>query len=118
MPRATQAIWRLANGGVGSLSHTVALHGEKYETAIDIWCDGLRLSLNDPYFPECTLHVKRGEERDQVYKYPDVDPYLTEDEIFLKAVRDKCPSQVYSPYDDAARTYQLTWAIRRASEQK
>ena len=118
MPRATQAIWKLANGGIGSLSHTVALQGKKYESAVEIWCDGLRLSLDDPYSPECSLRVKRGEDTDQVYTYTDADPYLTEVEAFLKAVRDKCPSQVRSSYGDAASTYQFTWAIRRASEEK
>ena len=48
----------------------------------------------------------------------DDDPYLSEDAAFLSAVRSGDASCVRSSYADAFRTYELTWAIRRAGEAK
>ena len=63
VPRLTSANWHFTSGAVGSLTHGATLHGKKYEAAIDIWCDGLRLSLEEPYFPECKLRVRMGKNR-------------------------------------------------------
>ena len=46
---------------MGSLTHGVTLQGKSYEATIEIWADGLRMTLQEPYFPECTLRVRRGE---------------------------------------------------------
>ena len=61
VPRLTTAHWLFSNGAVGNLTHAVCLHGPKYETAIEVWGDGLRMSLEEPYFPECKLKVRIGE---------------------------------------------------------
>ena len=61
IPRLTTAHWLFCNGAVGNLIHTVSLHGPKYEAAIEVWADGLRMSLEEPYFPECRLRVRKGE---------------------------------------------------------
>ena len=61
IPRLTTAHWLFSNGAVGNLTHIVSLHGPKYETAIELWADGLRISLEEPYFPECKLKVRMGE---------------------------------------------------------
>ena len=53
---------RFQGGGVGTLTHGVTLQGQKYETAIEVWADGLRMSLEEPYFPECRLRVRLGEQ--------------------------------------------------------
>lgn len=117
-PRLTSAHMRFQGGGVGTLTHGVTLHGQKYETAIEVWADGLRMSLEEPYFPECRLRVRLGNtDEEQVEGFPDADPYLGEVQVFLAAVRSRDPSKVRSSYRDAAKTYQLSWAIRRASEQ-
>ncbi len=60
VPRMSVAQWKFDNGAIGNLTHVVSLHGGRYETAIDVWADGLRLELIDPYFPECVLKVRRG----------------------------------------------------------
>ena len=60
IPRLTSARWFYSSGAVGSLTHGVTLHGRKYETAIEVWADGLRLALQDLYFPECKLRVRMG----------------------------------------------------------
>ena len=61
IPHLTTAHWRFESGGVGTLTHGVALHGKKYETSIDVWGDGLRMALEDPYFPECKLRIQQGQ---------------------------------------------------------
>lgn len=117
-PCATQAVWRFKNGsGIGSLNHSLILHDHDYETSIVIWGDGLLITLVNPYFPSCTLKIRRsGTVQESVETFPDVDTYYEEDRVFLEAVRSKDSSQIRSSYEDAAKTYQLSWAIRRASE--
>lgn len=61
IPRLTSSNWYFASGVVGALTHGATLHGKKYEAAIDVWADGLRLALEEPYFPECKLRVRIGE---------------------------------------------------------
>ena len=60
IPRLTSAHWLFTNGAVGNLIHAIALHGPKYEATIEVWADGLRMSLEEMYFPECKLRVRRG----------------------------------------------------------
>ena len=55
---------------------------------------------------------------EEVLSFPDADPYLSEVQVFLTAVRSGDPSLVRSSYGDAANTYRLSWDIRRASEMK
>lgn len=61
IPRFTNAQWKFKAGGVGSLTHGLTLQGRKYEAFFDVWADGLRLALEQPYFPECILRVRTGE---------------------------------------------------------
>jgi len=55
-------------------------------------------------------------DEEEVFKYPNADPYLAEDEVFLRAVRTGDRSIIRSSYRDAASTYELSWNIRLASE--
>lgn len=61
VPRLTSSNWHFVSGAIGALTHGATLHGKKYEAAIDVWADGLRLSLEEPYFPECKLRVRKSE---------------------------------------------------------
>ena len=116
IPRLTSAQWKFTNGTVGSLTHGISLHSQRYEAKIDIWADGLRLSLEEPYYPECKLRVRRGyTNEEEIIPFPNVDPYYKEDEAFLKAVCSGDNSLIRSSYEDAFKTYALSWAIRRAS---
>ena len=118
IPRVTFAHWRFKEGGIGSLNHGLTLWGKKYEASIDLWADGLRMSLEEPYQPDCKLRVRCGftdEDKDEVFTFPDADPYLEEDRAFLEAVRTGNQSIIRSSYEDASKTYELSWAIRRAS---
>ena len=60
IPRLTASHWLFTSGAIGNLTHAVALHGPKYEAAIEVWADGLRMALEEPYFPECKLRVREG----------------------------------------------------------
>ena len=55
-------------------------------------------------------------DEEEVYSFPDADPYLAEDEVFLQAVREGDQSLVRSSYRDAAKSYQLSWDVTRAGK--
>ena len=113
-PVATTAVWRYHSGAVGSLTHAALLHRRKYECEVEVWADGLRLVLQDPY-GACRLSVRLpGSEETTVEAFGD-DPYLAEDAAFVEAVRGADRSRIRSPYTDALKTHELTWAIRSES---
>jgi predicted dehydrogenase len=115
-PRCTAAVWRLAGGGVASLTHGALLHKKKYESELEVWGDGLRMVLADPY-GQCQLSVRSPHgEQTEVMDFAGDDPYLSEDRAFVQAVRSGDPASIRSTYADAMKTYELTWAIRRAGE--
>ena len=60
VPRLTSAHWQFSSGAVGNLTHVISLHGVVYETAIEVWADGLRMALEEPYRPDCKLRVRKG----------------------------------------------------------
>jgi predicted dehydrogenase len=117
VPRSTAAVWRFASGAIGSLSHATLLHQAKYESELEVWGDGLRLVLQDPY-GACRLLARRpySERTEVIGEYLDDDSYLTEDAAFLAAIRTGDASGIRSTYADAFRTHQFAWAIRRAAE--
>ena len=47
--RATLAIFKFESGAVGSLSHTLLLHGSNFFTELDIYGDGFHILVKDPY---------------------------------------------------------------------
>ncbi len=115
-PRVTTAFWRFESGALGSLLHGALLHGRRYESEIEIWGDGLRLVLEDPY-GACRLRIREpGGDVSRVETFDDADPYMEEDRAFLEAVRRRRPESVRSPYADAFRTYELSCAITAAAE--
>ncbi len=115
-PAATAATWKHESGAVASLTHGVLLHREKYESELEVWADGLRVVLMDPY-GDCRLAVRRpGSEETEVLTFAADDTYLTENQVFVDAVRRGDAARIASPYADAFRTYELTWAITTASD--
>ena len=75
--------------------------------------------LDDPYTSGCRLRVRTpAKEEEDVYSFPDDDPYMTEVCDFIEAIRTKNAKQIESSYSDAAKTYSLTWAIRNAESKK
>ena len=75
IPRTTSASWKYKNGAIGSLMHVIALHGKissqfsapsdrvlllgtTYDTELEVFADGYRLKLVDPYLAP-VLYVRR-----------------------------------------------------------
>lgn len=108
--RSTVAHWRFAGGALGALAHGVLLHGRGYHAELEVWGDGVRCILEDPY-GRCRLGVRRsGSEQTQWQTFDD-DPYMTEDVAFIEAVRAGSADPIRSAYRDALQTHRLTWRI-------
>ena len=45
---------------MGSLVHGAVLQGRRYEARLEVWADGLRMTLDDPYTDGCTLKIRKG----------------------------------------------------------
>lgn len=136
IPRATTAIWKYKSGAVGSLCHASLLHGCDYECEIEVWGDGVRLIIENPYQADkCVLKVKRFEktssdmsghnesEVNEEYRFPEDDPYETEIVGFLAAIqtakqanKKECKPDIRSTFADAYNTYALSWKIRTQAE--
>ncbi|WFD43028.1 hypothetical protein MPSI1_001679 [Malassezia psittaci] len=117
IPRVTSATWKYESGAVGSLMHCVALHGQDFFTHLDVFADGYYLRLVDPYFAP-TLYVRRpGDDHEETYRYTDDDPFFSEVSNLIDCIEHgPNAAPILSSYDDAVKTYALTWAIRLASE--
>jgi len=93
------------------------MKGEKYFTELEMWCDGCVVRLVDPYTNDCYVEINDSLNTPQVFKFPD-DPYLTEDEVFLKALQSRDMSQIRSSYSDAVETYKLSYQIQNGGKRK
>lgn len=118
--RATSAVWKYENGAVGSLTHLVALQGHDYSCELEVYADGYQLKLVNPYV-QPVLYVRRpGSDAEEVHNFADDDPFFSEVSVFIDNIEDieESPetAQVLSSFEDAVRTYELTWAIREAAE--
>jgi len=58
-----------------------------------------------------------GEKSEEVFYFPDADPYLEEDKMFIEAVRSGDTSKILSNYGDASKTYELSWCVRKSCEE-
>lgn len=113
--RVTSAVWRFCNGAVGSLTHATLLHRKKYDTELEVWGDGLRVVLQDPY-GDCRVLVRRPHsEAVEQLTFIEDDPYLAENRAFVEAIRTGDASGIRSSYADAMKTFELTWAITDAA---
>ncbi|KAK9446904.1 putative oxidoreductase C terminal-domain-containing protein [Limtongia smithiae] len=131
IPRASAAIWKYDSGAIGSLVHVVALHGIRFSNEIAIYADGYQFRLRELYTAP-TLYV-RGPESDteeSVFTYPDDDPFLNELHTFISVAARRsgkdiplddaalASPEILTSYDDACKTFALTWKIRDESEKK
>ncbi|KAH9841957.1 putative oxidoreductase C terminal-domain-containing protein [Rhodofomes roseus] len=120
LPRLTSATWKYAGGAVGALTHVIALHGATYDTEFEVYADGYRLKLIDPYGSTPVLSVRRpGVAGEEMHTFPDDDPFYSELSTIIDAIREPnsgARSSILSSYEDAVKTYELTWQIRRAGE--
>jgi len=76
--------------------------------------------LVDPYVQPVLYVRKPGDDHEQTYRFRDDDPFFSEVSNLIDVIEDieEDPeaAQILSSYEDACRTYELTWAIREASE--
>ncbi|KAJ8487223.1 hypothetical protein ONZ45_g14414 [Pleurotus djamor] len=120
IPRVTAATWKYESGAVGSFTHVVALQGTNYSCELEVYADGYQLKLVDPYVQPILVIRKPGDDHEQTVRFPDDDPFFSEISNLIDIVEDieeeSDAGQILSSYEDACRTYELTWAIREASE--
>ncbi|TYJ56368.1 hypothetical protein B9479_002916 [Cryptococcus floricola] len=118
IPRATAASWKYESGAVGTLLHATALHGKDYAIEIEVYADGYQLILSDP-FGSPAIHVRKpGSDIAEIHPTPGDDPFQTEMDTFIDTVENVDPAvKILSSYEDAAKTYELTWAVRKSSEE-
>ena len=77
--RVTGAIWRFKSGAVGSLFHSLVLHGATYDTELEVLADGLRMVLRDPYGkPQLLVRHPHEEEYREVMLGAAMVPFLAE----------------------------------------
>ncbi|KAF5315978.1 hypothetical protein D9611_004639 [Ephemerocybe angulata] len=120
IPRVTSATWKYESGAVGSFVHLVALQGHSYSCELEVYADGYQLKLVDPYVAPVLYVRQPGEDTETRMTFADDDPFFSEISHFIDTIEnvqdeDNQP-QILSSFDDAARTYELTWAIRHAAE--
>jgi hypothetical protein len=122
IPRMTVASWKFVSGAVCSFTHGLVLHGSKYDATMEVYCDGWSFRLVEPYSKQPSLYVRSPldpEDREVAHTFPDDDPYNGEFSTFIDAVDRPSPetmSLILSSFEDAVKTYDLTWRIREASE--
>lgn len=122
IPRMTVATWKFESGAVCSFTHGLVLHGSKYDATMEVYCDGWSFRLVDPYGTQPSLYVRSPTDPSDgeiVHSVQADDPYNGEFSTFIDAVDNPSPetmSLILSTFDDAVKTYDLTWRIRLASE--
>ncbi|ORY32292.1 putative oxidoreductase C terminal-domain-containing protein [Naematelia encephala] len=147
IPRATIASWKYENGAVGTMLHAIALHGVDYSIELQVFADGYQLILSDPYGIPALHVRRPGSDKSEIIPTPGDDPYQTEMDHFIDTVSSYFPANpirlivleslkvsicvlrlmkqiesgpnpvILSTYEDAARTYEMTWQIRTRSEE-
>ncbi|PWN46781.1 hypothetical protein IE53DRAFT_6747 [Violaceomyces palustris] len=117
IPRITCANWKYESGAVGSLTHAVSLQGFNYSAELDVLADGYSLRLVDPYNAPALYFRRPGDDHEEVVRYQNDDPFFSEVANLIDCI-EKGPgaAPILSSYDDAVKTYSLTWSIRNASE--
>lgn len=118
IPRVTSATWKYESGAVGSFSHIVALQGTNYSCELEVYADGYQLKLVDPYVAPVLYIRQPGDDTETKMVFSEDDPFFTEISHFIDTIEEVKgdEAKILSSFDDAARTYELTWAIRHAAE--
>lgn len=116
IPRMTSATWKYQNGAVGSLVHAVALQGRDYSCELEVYCDGYQMRLVDPYNAPVLFLRRPGDDHEERYAFQDDDPFFSEVSNFIDCIEGGPDPHVLSSFEDATKTYEFTWAIRRATE--
>jgi hypothetical protein len=69
-------------------------------------------------WPSCNVQslIDGSSSSTEVRRYDHDDPFYSEISAMVDAVEGNAESSLLSTFEDALKTYQLTWAIRRAGE--
>jgi len=120
IPRVTAATWKYDSGAVGSFTHVVALQGRNYSCEFEVYADGYSLKLVNPYVAPILYIRKPGDDNETIMRFEDDDPFFSEVSNLIDIIESikEGPNtvQILSSYEDAVKTYEFTWAIRKASE--
>ncbi|KAJ3505557.1 hypothetical protein NLJ89_g7352 [Agrocybe chaxingu] len=120
IPRVTAATWKYESGAVGSFTHVVALQGKNYSCEFEVYADGYSLKLVNPYVQPVLYIRKPGDDNETTIRFGDDDPFFSEVSNLIDIIEDieEDPeaATILSSYEDAVRTYEFTWAIRKATE--
>ncbi|KAF9030772.1 putative oxidoreductase C terminal-domain-containing protein [Panaeolus papilionaceus] len=119
IPRVTAANWKYGSGAVGSFTHIVALQGQNYSCEFEVYADGYSLKLVNPYVQPVLYIRKPGDDNETTMRFADDDPFFSEISNWIDVIEDvdeEAGSRILCTYEDAVMTYELTWAIRKASE--
>lgn len=109
-------------GTISTLTHAVALHGDTYETEIEIIADGWRFVLSDAYSscPILTIRSPTSTKTERI-EFPNEDPFRSQFKRILDGIdneEDEIINKPLSDWKDALKTYELTWKIRLAAEEE
>ncbi|KLT43600.1 hypothetical protein CC85DRAFT_327150 [Cutaneotrichosporon oleaginosum] len=116
IPRVTSTNWKYKSGAVGSILHGTMLQDGDYAIELAVYADGYQLILQDPYgVPSLSVRAP-GQPNPEVIPTPGDDPYTTEISNFIDAIEGGPNPEILSTFEDAAKTYEFTWAIRNAGE--
>ncbi|GJE86922.1 Gfo/Idh/MocA family oxidoreductase [Phanerochaete sordida] len=118
--RVTSATWKYESGAVGTFTHLTALQGHDYSCELEVYADGYQLKLVNPYVAPI-LYVRRpGSDHEETHQFSEDDPFFSEVSVLIDNIEDieEDPetAQILSSFEDAVKTYELTWAIREAAE--
>jgi len=120
IPRVTAANWKYESGAIGSFVHLVVLQGHDYACELEVFADGYSFKLVNPYV-QPVLYIRRpGDDNETTIRFDNDDPFFSEVSNLIDIVEDieedSEAGMILSTYEDACKTYELTWAIRQASE--
>lgn len=120
-PRVTMSHFKFSNGALGSILHTHAIPGNKHDISIEIQCDGLQLVMTKPVDDVSILrvrHYKSSNPNEEVeYIFDRNDCYHNELVAFVNAIRTGDKSSIRCTYDDASKSYLLSWQLRKSGEE-
>jgi predicted dehydrogenase len=105
--QVTAALLRFPDGVPGTLTASCLLQGP-LAIQLQLVCDGRALTIT-----ERALRIDTGRQTEEVPVA--ADPFLVEDQVFVRAVHDGNPDAVLCSYADALATHRVAVAIRSAA---
>jgi predicted dehydrogenase len=99
---------KFSGGAVGAISNTCLLKGFGYTTGLHVVTPEIVVEVDGGQFRS----IEKG--RDEIVKGGN-NPYMEEDEAFIRAVQSGDDTAILSPYRDAIRTLHVTLAANESA---